>query len=102
MNSFYLSIFDVIAQAKPSADQVESGFIYVIAAFTVVWLFIAAYLFWLNRRQENLQREVDLLRQEEAERQSQLQSQTTQPALEQPQAVRVGGQPAGIREEFQG
>jgi CcmD family protein len=64
--TFYLG--QVVAQAKPSADQVESGFIYVIAAFTAVWLLIAAYLFWLQRRQESLRQEVEELRQEEAER----------------------------------
>lgn len=63
---FYLG--SLIAQTKPTGDQVESGFVYVIAAFTVIWLAIAGYLFWLNRRQENLRREVELLRQEEAER----------------------------------
>jgi CcmD family protein len=59
----------IIAQAKPSADQVETGFVYVIAAFIAVWLLIAAYLFWLQRRQEGLRQEVEQLRQEEAERQ---------------------------------
>lgn len=63
------SLYDLIAQAKPTSDQVESGFIYVIAAFMAIWFMIAGYLFWLNRRQENLRREVEMLRQEEAERQ---------------------------------
>ncbi|HEX2909424.1 MAG TPA: CcmD family protein [Chloroflexia bacterium] len=58
----------LIAQTKPTTNQVESGFAYVIAAFIVIWLFIAGYLFWLNRRQEELRREVELLREEEAER----------------------------------
>jgi len=58
-----------MAQAKPSTSQVDSGFVYVIAAFTVVWLFIAGYLFWLQRRQDSLRQEVQMLRQEEAERQ---------------------------------
>lgn len=70
--NFNLVIFNlgqVIAQSKPSADQVETGFVYVIAAFTAVWLLIAAYLFWLQRRQENLRQEVEQLRREEADRQ---------------------------------
>ena len=54
--------------AKPTSDQVETGFVYVIAAFIAVWLLIAAYLFWLQRRQESLRQEVEQLRQEEAER----------------------------------
>lgn len=53
---------------KPTTDQVDSGFVYVIAAFIAVWLLIAAYLFWLQRRQESLRHEVEQLRQEEAER----------------------------------
>lgn len=58
----------ILQPAPPAGQQVETGFAYVIAAFTVVWLFIAAYLFWLYRRQESLRREVEMLRQEEAER----------------------------------
>lgn len=61
-------MFFILAQTTPTANQVESGFVYVIAAFVVIWLFIAAYLFWLNSRQESLRREVQALRQEETER----------------------------------
>ena len=77
--TFYLG--QVVAQAKPSSDQVETGFVYVIAAFTAVWLMIAAYLFWLQRRQESLRQEVEQLRQEEAGRQQALPptSQFTEP-----------------------
>lgn len=69
------SLMFILAQAasnppKPTTDQVDSGFVYVIAAFIAVWLFIAAYLFWLQRRQESLRQEVEQLRQEEAERQA--------------------------------
>ena len=67
------SILFILAQTttttpKPTTDQVDSGFVYVIAAFIAVWLLIAAYLFWLQRRQESLRQEVEQLRQEEAER----------------------------------
>ena len=65
---FNTMLGDLIAQPKPTSGQVEAGLVYAIAAFVVIWLFIAAYLFWLNRRQESLRREVELLRQEEAER----------------------------------
>lgn len=67
--SLTLNLGEIVAQVKPSSDQVETGFIYVIAAFTAVWLLIAAYLFWLQRRQESLRQEVELLRREEADRQ---------------------------------
>jgi CcmD family protein len=67
-NIVAFNLGQVIGQAKPSADQVETGFVYVIAAFIAVWLLIAAYLFWLQRRQESLRQEVEQLRQEEAER----------------------------------
>lgn len=67
------SVLFILAQTttatpKPTTDQVDSGFVYVIAAFIAVWLLIAAYLFWLQRRQESLRQEVEQLRQEEAER----------------------------------
>ena len=67
------SIMFILAQTtsnppRPTSDQVDSGFAYVIAAFIVVWLLIAGYLFWLQRRQESLRQEVEQLRQEEAER----------------------------------
>src|SRR5690242_2752013 len=65
---------------KPTTDQVDSGFVYVIAAFIAVWLLIAAYLFWLQRRQESLRQEVEQLRQEEAER---LAAAPTTPATSQ-------------------
>jgi CcmD family protein len=67
-NLVTFNLGQIIGQAKPSADQVETGFVYVIAAFIAVWLLIAAYLFWLQRRQESLRQEVEQLRQEEAER----------------------------------
>lgn len=60
--------FVLLAQTKPTAEQVESGFGYVIAAFIAIWLFIAGYLFWLHRRQESLRQEVNILRQETLER----------------------------------
>lgn len=66
----FSSMFYLLAQAKPTTEQVESGFAYAVAAFIVVWLFIAAYLFWLHRRQESLRQEVEMLRQEEADRQA--------------------------------
>lgn len=59
---------EILAQAKPTNDQIETGFGYVIAAFIVIWLFIAGYLFWLHRRQESLRQEVNILRQETLER----------------------------------
>lgn len=69
------SLLFILAQTTsnpppPTTDQVDSGFVYVIAAFIAVWLLIAVYLFWLNRRQESLRQEVLQLRQEEAERQT--------------------------------
>jgi CcmD family protein len=59
---YYLG--EILAQSTTSTQQ-SDGFGYVIAAFMVIWLFIAAYLFWLNRRQESLRREVEMLRQEQ-------------------------------------
>jgi CcmD family protein len=58
-------------QAAPSKDQVDSGFGFVIAAYAVVWLLIFGYIYSLNRRQTKLRREVDALKQEEAERKQQ-------------------------------
>ncbi|MEI7555605.1 CcmD family protein [Candidatus Chlorohelix sp.] len=54
----------------PSQEQVSSGLIYVIAAYAVIWLFIAGYLYTIQRRQAQLKRDIDLLREEE-ERQKQ-------------------------------
>src|SRR5689334_14250486 len=62
---YYLG--EILAQTKTSSEQ-SDGFGYVIAAFIAIWLFIAGYLFWLNRRQESLRHEVEILRQEEEER----------------------------------
>jgi CcmD family protein len=73
MNTMQLSylaygFFEIMAQTKPTSEQVETGFVYVIAAFIAIWLFIFGYLFWLHRRQESLRQEVTMLRQEAAER----------------------------------
>ena len=67
--TYFLGQVTTTTQTQPTTQQVESGFVYVIAAFTAVWLLIAAYLFWLQRRQESLRQEVEQLRQEEADRQ---------------------------------
>ena len=66
---FYLNTIIAQTPTPPTTDQVDSGFGYVIAAFTAIWLMIAGYIFWLNRRQDNLRKEVAILRQEEADRQ---------------------------------
>ncbi len=47
--------------------DVGSGLIYVIAAYAVVWLFIFGYLFSLTRRQANLRREIEALKQAQAQ-----------------------------------
>ncbi len=84
---YYLNI--IIAQTKISNDQ-SDGFGYVIAAFIAVWLFIAAYLFWLNRRQESLRREVEMLREEQLKAPDlQFQAEELTPA----QKLEVGSQP---------
>jgi CcmD family protein len=70
LNSLLFILAQTTSTPPPTADQVDSGFVYVIAAFIAVWLLIAGYLFWLHRRQESLRQEVEQLRQEEAERQS--------------------------------
>ena len=36
---------------------------YLFAAFTIIWMFIFGYLFFLYRKQRNLQREVKLLKE---------------------------------------
>ena len=36
---------------------------YLFAAFTIIWMLIFGYLFFLHRKQRNLQREVKLLKQ---------------------------------------
>ncbi|MBN9390268.1 MAG: CcmD family protein [Chloroflexi bacterium] len=77
----------------PTTDQVDSGFVYVIAAFIAVWLLIAVYLFWLNRRQESLRQEVEQLRQEEAERQSTQAPAPTAPFTELDPKLEVSGTP---------
>lgn len=81
---YFLGQVTTTTTPKPSTESVESGFVYVIAAFTAVWLLIAVYLFWLQRRQESLRQEVEQLRQEEAERQQQSPSPAryTQPEAE--------------------
>ncbi len=93
-SALYLYLADFVAQTKPTGDQVETGFVYVIAAFTVVWLFIAGYLFWLNRRQNSLQQEVEMLRREEAERQQNLNPANQENAVSQPTSS-IGGPPLG-------
>ena len=58
-------------QEKPAVTgDVNSGLGYVVAAYAVVWLFIFGYLYSLNRRQAKLRRDIDMMKQEEAERQS--------------------------------
>ena len=89
------SIFFILAQTtttpKPTSDQVETGFVYVIAAFIAVWLLIAAYLFWLQRRQESLRQEVEQLRQEESERLAATPAPTTLQYSELDQKLEVSG-----------
>jgi len=56
-------------QGKPEVTgDVNSGLFYLIAAYAVVWLFIFGYLYSLNRRQSSLRRDIERLKQEEAER----------------------------------
>ncbi len=50
----------------PTTEQVNSGLIYVIAAYAVIWLLIFGYLYTIQRRQAQLKREIELLKEEEA------------------------------------
>lgn len=50
-----------------SQEQVDSGLIYVVGAYAAIWLLIFAYLFIMNRRQSQLRREIDYLKQEQLE-----------------------------------
>jgi CcmD family protein len=48
----------------PSQEQVDSGLIYVIAAYAVVWLLLFGYIFLMSRRQSQLKRDITLVKQE--------------------------------------
>jgi CcmD family protein len=62
----FASIFlQITTTPPPTAEQVSSGLVYVIAAYAVVWLVIFAYLYTIHRRQTQLKREIELLRDEE-------------------------------------
>ncbi|NWJ48541.1 MAG: CcmD family protein [Chloroflexi bacterium] len=61
------SILTQAVTPPPSQEQVSSGLVYVVAAYAVIWLFIAGYLYTIQRRQAQLKREIDLLREEEEE-----------------------------------
>jgi|GEM_PF-1234550 len=74
----------------PTAEQVSSGLGYVIAAYAVVWLVIFAYLFTIHRRQTQLKREIELLREEE------LQAASSKPIQE----VAPAEVKAGVRQEL--
>ncbi len=70
----------------PTLEQVNSGLIYVIAAYAVVWIVIFAYLYTIHRRQTQLKREIELLRDEE------LQAANKKPVGEvSPTEVKAGG-----------
>jgi CcmD family protein len=65
------SLFDIVAQTggnttppPPTQEQVDSGLIYVIAAYAVVWLLLFGYIFLMNRRQSQLKRDITLVKQE--------------------------------------
>jgi CcmD family protein len=81
--------FSIAAQEKPVVTgDVGSGLVYLIAACVVVWLFIFGYIYSLNRRQERLRREIELMKQEEAERQ---QPETRQAWSDASKARQMGG-----------
>jgi len=64
-----LLLAGLLFQGKPEVTgDVNSGLFYLIAAYAVVWLFIFGYLYSLNRRQSSLRRDIERLKQEEAER----------------------------------
>lgn len=100
---YYLG--EILAQTKTSSEQ-SDGFGYVIAAFIAIWLFIAAYLFWLNRRQESLRHEVEMLRHEQEERGQGAVNQSVEPQelnrSSQKQELEVGVQNPGSRTDIGG
>lgn len=101
------SLLFILAQTtsnppRPTADQVDSGFVYVIAAFIAVWLLIAVYLFWLNRRQESLRQEVEQLRQEEAVRLSTQAPVSTASYTELDPKLEVSGTPQAPQGNLRG
>lgn len=48
----------------PTQAQVDSGLIYVIAAYAVVWLMLFGYIYLMNRRQNELKRDIAVIKQE--------------------------------------
>lgn len=63
----------------PSQTQVDNGFGFVVAAYAAVWILIFGYIYSLNRRQAKIRRDIEVLKEEEAERKEQLRlSQTSQ------------------------
>ncbi len=61
-----LTFYTIIFQDKTQVTgDVNSGLFYLLAAYAVVWLFIFGYLYSLNRRQNRLRHEIDLLQQGE-------------------------------------
>ncbi len=91
LNSILFFLAQTTTAPKPTSDQVETGFVYVIAAFIAVWLLIAVYLFWLQRRQESLRQEVEQLRQEESERLAATPAPATPQYTELDQKLEVSG-----------
>lgn len=74
----YVKLLDT-TPPLPSQNQVDNGFGFVIAAYAAVWILIFGYIYSLNRRQAKLRRDVEILKEEEAERKEQLRlAQTNQ------------------------
>ncbi len=76
LNQILLAALVFQDTSQVTAD-VNSGLFYLMAAYAVVWLFIFGYLYSLNRRQNRLREEINLLKQaettrEEAVRENQL------------------------------
>jgi CcmD family protein len=81
---------DVLSQTTttPPPSSGGDGLIYVIGAYAAIWLLIFGYIYYIQRKQAALKRDIELLRDEE---QAEL-NRTTNVASPEEAAFKAGRQ----------
>jgi CcmD family protein len=68
MHTFMEILWQAAEQTPPpTQEQVNSGLLYVVLAYGAMWLLIFGYLFTIQRRQSQLKRDIEILKEDEAE-----------------------------------
>jgi CcmD family protein len=81
-----MALMGGVADASEAAQQTPSGesnLPFLFAAFAVTWAAFVAYLFYLSRRQLDLRKEIEELRQDLHKKDSDARARTKSPAPEE-------------------